>query len=73
MSEIPTITEEEYAEHAAEQEAEMQDFVRQQMNQKVRGLNFVAGETSNAEALRETAEIAYWRSQLCTDEGGDNI
>ena len=73
MSEIPTITEEEYAEHAVEQDAELQAFVQAQMNQKVRGLNFVAGESSNAQAVQEAAEIAYYRSKLCIDEGGDNL
>lgn len=67
--EIPTITEEEYAQHAEEQYQEMVEQVNNTANHPVAARAFMSESGFDTDA----AEIAFWRSKLCTDEGGDNL
>lgn len=70
---IETISEEEYAQHAAEQEKEMQAFVQSQVSAPAARVMSLFAENDHVETLEQAAEIAFWRSKLCTDEGGDNV
>jgi hypothetical protein len=71
--EIPTITEDEYAELAAAEEVEMQAYIQQQVSQPAAHVMSLFAETEAIETLEDAAKIAFWRSKLCTDEGGENV
>lgn len=70
---IETISEEEYAEHAAAEEAELQAFVQSQVNKPSARVLSLFTENNDIATMEEAAQVAYWRSKLCTDEGGANI